>query len=307
MRSHNGTAVIHSLDRWLSVCLEQLVSDMDWKRYFDALPGIQFAFISSRSPSVLVGRIASSKDSSGRRFPFLVAGSIRTDAPLNFLVGLPIIMLPVWMKMEALMSSAQEAETLDDALSSISTTPLDPQYNVQAFAQRHADYLNQTTVGMLQSQIQQAGNPISLRHSIIALGILLAPLLNSNGQNAASKGLAFPLPEDHNQAVDAAVFWLSLLAPFLSRSNHELSLMRSRLADRPQLIVGFGGANPHTLQSIFNPSLAFEANIDLCDVEWVEDYIDGEYSIKKLSSYLEHPDLSLAQAIETFGEAFLGT
>jgi len=115
------------------------------------------------------------------------------------------------------------------------------------------------------------------------------------------------LPEDNAAAANAAVFWLSLIAPFLARGDHEISLMRSRLADRPQLIIGFSGACPRTLESVFNPALAFEANIDLCEAEWVEDYVANEYALTKLSSYLEHPDLSLAQALSTFGEVFLGT
>lgn len=304
VRSPNGTSVIKSLDRWLSVCLKQLSTDQDWKANFDSLEGVHFAFIGSRSPSLLVGRIANSRDSSGRRFPFLVVGSIRTDSPLDFLPVLPMTMLPSWHRMEALVSAAKEAADLQTALSEIAVTPLAPRCDTQELASMHDAYLRETSAGTLQAMLEASGNTLSLRQSVVALGVLLAPLLKGRASNS-TKGLALPLPAENNDAVCAAVFWLSLLAPFLACCNIELSLLHARLANRPQLIIGFGGANPRSLESIFNPALAFDANLDLCDVEWVESYIEDAYPLKKLSGILENPDLSLAQAIEAFSNAFI--
>lgn len=306
VRSQNGSAVIHTLDRWISGCLEQLATDADWKRHFDAMPAVLFAFAGSRNPAFLVGRLASSQDSSGRRFPFLVAGSLRTEAPLAFLPGMPLAMHSAWTEMEHLMREARDAADINQALGRIEVTQLDAERDAEALSARIRNHLETCTVGQLEKSLSAAGNPCSLRHTVTALGLLLSPLLSS-GSGGASKGLALPLPDDNGSAVFASVFWLSLVAPFLARGDHEITLLRSRLAGRQQLIVSFSGASPRTLQSIFDPALAFEANIDLCDAEWIEDYLPGDYALTKLSSYLEHPDLSLSQALATFGEVFLGS
>lgn len=305
VRSQNGSAVINTLDRWISACLERLAGEANWKAHFDALPGVLFAFAGSRNASLLVGRLASSQDSSGRRFPFLVAGCLRTEAPLSFLPGLPLAMHAAWIEMEQLMRDAREASDISEALARISVTPLQAEHDTAALHDQLAAHLESHTVGNLESSLAAAGNPCKLHLTVTALGLLLSPLLTS-GSAGASKGLALPLPDDNSSAAYACCFWLSLVTPFLARGEHEISLMRSRLAGRQQLIIGFSGANPQALEATFNPALAFDANIDLCEADWVEDYLAGDYALTKLSSYLEHPDLSLSQALATFGEVFLG-
>ncbi|MDO6384662.1 MULTISPECIES: type VI secretion system-associated protein TagF [unclassified Uliginosibacterium] len=305
IRSHNGSAVINTLDSWISASLAQLAVDADWKRHFDALPAILFTFLGSRSPNVLLGRMISSEDSSGRRFPFLVAGSLRSETPLSFLPCLPLAMKQSWEEMERLLDDARQASDISEALARIEVTPLRVPADLAELEAERKGLMLDLSIGQLEAQLHAAGNPGLLRYSVIALGLLLSPLL-SGSSAAASKGLALPLPEDKQQAGPAAVFWLSLVAPFLARGDHEISLMRTHLQGRPQLILGFSGASALGLEAIFNPARSFEANIDLCDAEWVEDYIASEYALTKLSTYLEHPDLSLAQAITTFGEVFLG-
>lgn len=307
VRSSNGSAVIQSLDRWLTACLEELATDADWKQYFDTLPGIQFAFVGSRNPNLLIGRIATSHDSSGRRYPFLVAGGLRTNPPITFLPNLPICMHTTWENMERLMSSAMQASSIGEALGEIEVTRIETPYTPTELIDQIRTQLQDATVGMLEDTLTQAGNRLTLRYSVIALGLLLSPLLTASADTPVSKGLALPLPEDHNGAITAATFWLSLVAPFVERCPYELCILRSRLAERPQLIINFGGADPQTLQSVFNPTLAFENNVDLCESEWVEDYLVSEHALVKLASYLELPELTLAQALETFGEVFLGT
>lgn len=306
VRSQNGSAVINTLDRWISACLEQLAADADWKRHFDAMPAVLFAFAGSRNPSLLVGRLASSEDSSGRRFPFLVAGSVRTESPLAFLPGLPLAMHGAWLEMELLMRDARHATEITQALARIEVTPLRAEQDAETLTAKLRAHFESATIGGLERMLAESGNRCVVRHTIAALGLLLSPLLTSSSQGA-NQGLALPLPEDNHSASFVSAFWLSLVTPFLARGDHEISLMRSRLAGRQQLIVSFSGASPRALEAIFNPSLAFEANIDLCQAEWVEDYLPGDYALTKLSSYLEHPDLSLSQALITFGEVFLGS
>ena len=50
-----------------------------------------------------------------------------------------------------------------------------------------------------------------------------------------------------------------------------------------------------------------EVFVDTRRADWVEDFVEQDYAVKKLSSYLKQPGLSLKQARDTFTEAFLGS
>lgn len=305
VRSAHGSSVVNALDRWISESLERLAIEPDWRRHFDALQAVEFAFVGSRSQNLIAGHMVGSRDSSGRRYPFIVAGRMQTSDPLALLACLPVHLMPAWQLLDQLVRGAQGASSIEEALDRIeaSNMPVDNDLSMSAAAL--ASYLDSVTVGQLQTQLADGGNRLDLRQSIIALGLLLLPLL-SGSAGVASKGLALPLPSDKRAASFAAAFWLSCLAPFLVRANHELALLHVSLSGRPQLLVSFNGVNAATLEAVFDPARAFETNIDLCEAEWVEDMIAGEYPLSKLSSYLEHPGLSLRQALTTFSEVFLG-
>jgi type VI secretion system protein ImpM len=305
VRSTRDGNLTQTLDRWITNSLEQLTTAPDWKQHFDALPAVEFIVAGSRSSTILTGRMVASRDSSGRRYPFLIARSVRSDTPLDVLPSLPLCLLPTWVAMEQLIESAQNASDIEDALERIDLAQLHIETDLAGIAERHGQYLQNTTIGHVQQLLTGSGNNTNLRQSIIALGLLLQPLLTS-GPGGATKGLALPLPGNTSAAVQIASFWLGLVAPFLARAGHEISLLRTHLAGRPTLILNLNGVSASSLQSVFNPALAFESNIDLCEADWTEDYIAGEYPLNKLSSYLDHPDLSLAQALTTFSEVFLG-
>lgn len=305
VRSTAGAAVIQPLDRWITVSLEQLLVAPDWKQQFDNMVPIEFAFVGSRSSTVLAGRMVGSRDRAGRRYPFLVAGSLRSETPLRLLGVLPLVLSQAWSEIDELVGIAVAAAEIDTALTRIDQTRLRVDTDLAPLMGRFVDCLESATLGNLQIILRGAGNPIDLRKTVVALGLLLTPLL-SQPAGGATKSLALPLPGSNSASLHVAAFWLCLLAPFLARSDFDINLMRTQLAGRPQLIVSFNGASPRALESILNPQLAFENNIDMCQADWVEDYIASEYPLSKLSSYLEHPDLSLAQALKTFNEVFLG-
>jgi type VI secretion system protein ImpM len=306
VRSSRDGNLTQTLDRWISNSLEQLAVAPDWKQHFDALPAVEFIVAGSRSSTILTGRLVASRDSSSRRYPFLIARSVRSDTPLDVLPSLPLCLLPTWVAMEQLSESAKNATDIDEALERIDLAQLDIETDLTGIEKRRSDYLQTTTISQVQQMLAASGNNMNLRQSIIALGLLLLPLLTS-GAGSATKGLALPLPGNTSASAQIASFWLSLVAPFLARADHEISLLRTNLAGRPALLLNLNGVSASSLESVFNPALAFETNIDLCDAEWTEDYIAGEYPLNKLSSYLDHPDLSLAQALSTFSEVFLGT
>ena len=74
----------------------------------------------------------------------------------------------------------------------------------------------------------------------------------------------------------------------------------------PWLSIGFAGGAAATLQAMFDAQKAEQAFVTLSTAEWVEEQVSQDYAVKKLSSYLQQPQLSLAQALATFKECFLG-
>jgi type VI secretion system protein ImpM len=305
VRSNSGGPVIQTLDRWISVSLEQLAVASDWKRQFDTMVPIEFAFLGKQSPNVLAGRLVGSRDSVGRRFPFLIAGSLRTETPLALLAHLPLSLLPAWNDLDRLIGDALASSEIEETITQIERSQLQADTDAESIESRMANYLEAATLSNVEHALSSSHNAINLRQTIIALGLLLTPMLSQTA-GGATKGLALPLPESNSISGHVAAFWLSLIAPFLARGAFDIYIMRTRLAGRPQLIVSFNGATPRALEAVLNPQIAFDANIDMCQAEWVEDYVASEYPLSKLSSYLEHPELSLGQALNTFNEVFLG-
>ena len=66
------------------------------------------------------------------------------------------------------------------------------------------------------------------------------------------------------------------------------------------------GATRARCRPALDPQVGAQRFVDLSAPAWVDAQVQSDYAIKKLSSYLEQPQLSLRQMLLTFGEAFLG-
>jgi type VI secretion system protein ImpM len=104
-----------------------------------------------------------------------------------------------------------------------------------------------------------------------------------------------------------AAFWMHLITPFLARADFELALFITRLADRPVLVLGFSGASAQTLRAIMDPQAGIERHITFDELDWVEEQVNDDYAIKKLSTYLSQPNLSLTSALDSVRAAFIGS
>jgi type VI secretion system protein ImpM len=129
----------------------------------------------------------------------------------------------------------------------------------------------------------------------------------ASGSSRLEKSLVLPLPEDPVYRNLVAAFWMHLVTPFLARADFELALLLTRLEGRHVLVVGFSGASARTLCSIMDPQAAPDHRIGFEELDWVEDLVDSDYAIKKISAYLAQGDLSLKSALESVGTAFIGT
>jgi type VI secretion system protein ImpM len=120
------------------------------------------------------------------------------------------------------------------------------------------------------------------------------------------KGLSIPVPKDSSKVANIKAFWLDLIWTFLPRTEFELSMYSCIFQGQPKLIVTFNGVTPETFQALFEEETAQEHLIDIGQAAWVEDYAMQDNATLKLSSYMEHEELSLLRLVETFRQGFAG-
>lgn len=307
VKSGQPAGLIQTLDHWLTSGIEALATDPRWKLLYDrALPS-QFAFLGSRSTRGLAGHLIASNDASGRRFPFIVAGALEVADPLPFLMRSPLMLARPWQRFEAAARQAYAAADATPLLAEMSQTEVDIESSVQAYDANFRDYLELHTLGSTEALLQQAGHRLSLRTLLLGLGLLLQPV-PASGIQRLDKGLLLPLPQDPMARPYVAALWMDLVAGFLARAAFELVVFAPQSAEPGSavLALGFDGPSARGLQALFDPACRAEVFVDTTQADWVEDYVGQDYGVKKLSSYLEQPTLSLRQAVASFKEAFLG-
>lgn len=307
LRSNSASApLVQTLDRWMSRTMELMAGDPRWKQIYDEAPSAQFAFLGARSPVGLAGHLMPSQDASGRRYPFIVAGSFDVPEPLGFLSLSPLVLSSLWMRLEQACAAAQgceDAQGLQEVLAKAEQShDVLPGTSSPHFRQ----FLDSQTLGSLETMLHDSGHRCSLRQTLLGLGLLLQPLLVPSTAHRLERGLVLPLVKDPLYRPFVASLWLDTLAGFLRRSALELGLFMTRCAGLPVLIIGFNGACPRSLRSVLDPYSCAQDNIDFANTAWVERMVDADYGLKKLSSYLRDPQLSLGQARLTFRETFFG-
>lgn len=308
VRSTQQGSLTQMLDQWLSQGLELVSGDPRWKQRYDQVGPCRFAFLGARSKVALAGHMIPSVDSSGRRFPFVTAGSFDVDAPLAFMSHAPMALGRLWSRLEAI---GREVCTAEDATVSLNKATQSPRLEIDTSANAYAttfdDFLEMQTVGSLEELLRAAHPRLELRRTLLAIGLLLQPV-PASGVSRLDKGLALPLPDDPLYAPFVGAFWMSLVAPFLARGDFELALfvLRRQPGGGSELCIGFAGGSPATLQAIFDVDKRDEAFVEVVAADWADEHADDDYAIKKLSSYLMQPQLSMSQAMQTFKECFLG-
>lgn len=307
VRSATSPALIQSLDRWLSSGIELMADDAHWKQMYDQATSTRFVMLGAQRAAAVAGFLVPSADAAGRRFPFLVATTLEIESGQ---LGLsPLMLEPVWSRLALLGNAARHARTdaatvLADLHSAQSPVP-------RAAAQTREDYrrfLEHTTLASVSRELQSAHGPgVDFRQALLALGLLLQPLLSSGAQ-AVDKGLLLPLPADEPFRSCVAAFWLDLVACFVVRTSHDVSVfMPEADSGRARLLIGFSAGSATALHGLLDERALSSAFVALASSSWVEDCLVGNYGLKKLSSYLQLPQMSLAQVVESFHEAFLGS
>lgn len=309
VRSASHPALIQSFDRWLSSGVELMAEDDHWKQIYDQADSAHFAMLSPHRNTGVIGHIVPSVDTSGRRFPFLTACTVEAENGPDLLGMGPLMMQAAWGQQAAACNKARAAgadaaATVLADLSQLQVTGLLPVSEARDAYQR---FLEQTTVSALVHDLSGSSVALDLRQTILALGLLLQPVMNSVGQ-PIEKGLCLPLPqEDFNRSLVAA-FWMDLLSRFLERSSYDLTLFMPRgVIHRPCLMIGFSAGAANALQGLLDARVTSGVFLNLSESPWVETYVANDYALKKLSSYLQMPQVSLEQVRTTFQEAFIGS
>lgn len=306
VRTTDNHQLLGWLDRWAGESLELLSQSPDWKQRYDETPDIHYAFLGSRSKTVLCGHLLASRDASERRFPLLSVVRLDTVEPLPFIGRSPLAMSNAWSGLARLArqaykdGDATEALTrLSDARFSISTEAADYNGSFQ-------DFMEGCSIGELEQRLRDAGHAdVALKHMLPAMGMLLQPVL-SGGEVNIDKALVLPLVRDAVYRPLIAAFWLDMIASFVARGDFELSVLIRNDAS-PTMLVGFNGADRQALRAVLDPEDDSGFLIHLKNSGWVEEYLGSDYNLNRLGSFLDRDDLALATARKLFGETFLGT
>lgn len=305
VRSSAGSALIHSLDRWMSQTMEMISSDVRWKHVYDSAHPVSFAILGAHSPVGLMGHLLASQDASGRRFPFVLACAFDVQDPVAFLPCSPEALHPVWQLMASGAGAAHQAGDFSHGHDLMTALPLDVDTRADGLRQRHQAYAQRHSIASFEAAIGLAEQGFSFRQTALALGMLLQPVL-SQGHGELRKALVLPLARDPSHRAHSLTVWFDLVARFFKRTAAEVAVMATVHEQQPVLVLGFRGASAATLCTVLDPQRSQQENVAIAEAQWVEDWIGGDYGLRKLSNYLRDPSLSLAAASQVFRETFLG-
>jgi type VI secretion system protein ImpM len=316
VRSSQQSALTQTLDKWLTQTLELMAQDPHWKPAYDQAVPLHFAFLGANNKAALAGHLLASADASGRRFPFIAAGTFEVETPLDFMGRSPLVLARLWSRFEQAARAACAAEDATLQLAEMNRAQVEIDIAPGAYDASYRDFLELQTVGGLEQILQSQHHQADVRRIILALGLLLQPV-PASGSSQLEKGVRLPLPADPMLQPLVATLWLDLVSRFLSRGDFEVVLFLPQAARdvsssaaaglaAASLAIGFSGGSPASLQAALDRRVGEEVFVPLTRPEWVDAFIEQDYGVKKLSGYLEQPGLSLHQARATFREAFLG-
>ena len=306
VKGSDNPALIKVLDDWLAKAMELMSADARWKLSYDAVAPLHFAFIGPRRRHAIAGHIVASSDQSSRRFPFLMMSTMEVADPGAFVPDAPLVLNRLWNRLESLSNGVVTATDPSAPLQDAATYTIDLDLRTAAYDAAFEDFLDMQTVGALDGMLAQAGYEGSVRQILLALGLLLQPVLASSSSRL-EKSLLLPLPTDPMYRNLVAAFWMHLITPFLARADFELAMFITRIEQKPVFVLGFSGASAQTLQAIMDPQAGQERHITFDQLDWVEEQVDDDYAIKKLSTYLAQANLSLKSALDSLCTAFIGT
>lgn len=304
IRSAQHAPLVDSLDRWQSQSMDRLAADPRWKLIYDAAPAVQFAILGNKSPVGLAGTWLASQDASGRRFPFVLGAAFDLPDPQSFTAVSPLALGRLWAKLDQTTRQAFAAPDLEQVQSQM-TGQIEFDASRSSSRAGLVDFLETHSVASLEQMLAAAGNRMSVRQAVLALGLLLQPVM-AQGPARLTRALRFPLVQDRLLRAPVAAFWLSLVHGFFLRHEVEWGVFMVTSDGKPSMVLSFQGACASTMNALMDPVQLQSQCVTLDQADWVESEVDADYGLRKLSNYLKDPAMSLAQALRTYEEVFLG-
>lgn len=302
-----GASQVHMqvMDNWLTEVMGRIAEDPRWKINYDAASTIDFVFIGMKKKQSLAGHVKPSADSAQRRFPFLCYSDIELTSPSDFASASPVVLSRYWNRLMTQSTAILDAPDSTALLNTLASAPVEIETSYDNYKASLKDFLEIQSVGSLGQMLAGSGFPGDLRQTVIALGLLLSPLAGQSDLEL-DKSLVLPLPSDPMYKGLVGAFWMHLITPFLLKLDIEVVIFMTRFHDQPSMFIGFNGESVQTLESILSPQPNNEHLISLESADWVEEQIEEDYALDKLSSYLAQPDLSLHSVLSQFNHTFLG-
>jgi type VI secretion system protein ImpM len=308
VRSTTASGLIHSLDRWMSSGIELMSEDVHWKQMYDQAKGVHFLMLNAIKGHAVVGHLLPSADSSGRRFPFIMACGMEVPAQAQSVALSPLLFQSSWTKLHEDMRSAVSASE-DDAytcLQNLQSATAPGAGDAVLLGREYEAFIGQTSLASFSQTLNIDGGMEQVRQLLLALGLLLQPLVDARPQEV-DKGIVLPLPKTIWARPLFAAWWMDLIALFVGNKGLDLTvILPATMDDEGGLRVCFSAGAPAVLQALMDTRHSPEVFIPIDDTDWVRSYLDNDYGLKKFSSYLQQPSMSLVQVRRTFQEAFLG-
>jgi len=305
VKSASGTHVIALIDNWVAKGMEMLSATPGWKNGYDDTTPLDFLFLAPRKKHVICGTLIASADASNRRFPFIAATLFEVEDALAFLAASPLVLERHANYQRALTQHAAKAHDAADTLLTLDGIALASEPAMEKMADGYQRFLSRTTLASLASTLAVDAEHATVRQMILAIGYLLQPVLVNYAQ-APQKGLVIPLPRDPAQSALVKALWLDLISVFLIRAEFELAIFSGVHHGVPRLIVTLNGAAPCAFHALYERQAALDYLIEVDQAAWVDEYAAHDDTMYKLSSYLEHGELSLQQMVQTFRQSFTG-
>lgn len=303
IKACDNHALVQLLDGWLAQVMSALTAEPRWKLNYDALPPLRFAFVGTRSRRAIAGRLEASSDQSHRRFPFMAMGALEVDDPDAFVARSPLVLAPLWQRVEQLSRGIVASAEPGAALLALAGNVVDIDTGADGHAAQFSSFLQAQTVHSLQAMLASPAFPVTVRELLLGLGLLLRPVRQS-GRPRLEKSLVLPLPQDVQERERVASLWLHLLTPFLRQADFELALFFAHLDEAPVLVIGFCGADPHGLRALIEPQSAGERLIVFDQLDWVDEQLASEPALRQFSACLQQEQLSLRSACSLFADTF---
>lgn len=244
-------------DLWLQTSLGRMHTREDWRELFDELPVCFFSY-RSRSGQWLLGGFISSRDASGRRYPFMVFQSIKVDPNDPFLNPHTLCELFAGQIKPLLMQAAQGAD-VEQIFARLRTMRLWTSKDLDLYRRVHEKFL-------MDFNLRDVSRP--LRHSYPEFdtqsGLASLYRLRKSMKTNEPAAISLPLPAESGLKRPMADMWCTLLSRLRAKAGMpDVSVLVDSFM-RPGLLC-FPARGNSEMYRMLTGIAAPEARYDLLD------------------------------------------